>query len=46
MNFESLEQMRYEATQATINALVAIVQDEKADIGKRLEAAKIVDKII
>lgn len=43
MNFESLEQMRYENTKVVMSAMADIAKDPKADIEKRLEAAKIVD---
>lgn len=43
MNFEGLEQFRYENTKAVMEAMTKIATDEKATIEDRFKAAKIVD---
>lgn len=43
MNFEALEQMRYENTKKVMEELTAIVSDPKVDVKDRILAAKVVD---
>jgi hypothetical protein len=43
MNFENLEQMRYEQTKITMESMAKIANDEKVDVKDRIEAAKVVD---
>jgi hypothetical protein len=43
MNFEGLEQFRYELTKQVMEAMTAVACDPKANIGERLKAAKVVD---
>lgn len=43
MNFETLEQFRYEYTQATMKAMMDIAADPKATPEMRIKAAKVVD---
>lgn len=43
MNFEGLEQFRYENTRAVMESMTKIATDEKIDIKDRMAAAKIVD---
>jgi hypothetical protein len=45
MNFEGLEQMRYETTKQVMEAMAVIAADPKAPIEERLKAAKIVDSM-
>lgn len=45
MNFEGLEQFRYETTKKVMESLAEVAADPKQTMADRLEAAKIVDRM-
>lgn len=45
MNFEGLEQIRYEAITATLDAMKKILADGKSSVEEKIAAGKLVDSI-
>lgn len=43
MNFEGIEQIRFETTKSVMEAMAKVAGDTKAPMADRLKAAKIVD---